>query len=134
MYLSHATRSRFGVQERGIWTIEVGMSLQVVPDTSASKSFSKADSERIVHMLQVVIRSLVGSPGAVSVSASEKGSEVVITVEVAIEDVGRVLGKQGRTARSLRTILGAAVAPLNKTFTLNIPDRRSFSAEASDGS
>ena len=103
------------------------MSLQTSSNTVAVSSLvSSADTERIVVMLQNVVKSIVERPEAVFVSAVESGSDVTLTVDVALEDIGKVLGKQGRTARSLRTILGAAAAPLGRTYSLNIPEKRSF--------
>ena len=98
--------------------------LQTSPDLNAGQTSSGGDILRIVSLLRGIITAIVGRPDEVSISARETDNEVIFTVKVADEDVGKVLGKQGRTARSLRTILGAVAAPMNRTYSLNIADTR----------
>ncbi len=60
-------------------------------------------------------------PDQVAVNVVEKeGDNAVLELRVAPADLGKVIGKQGRTARSMRTILGAAGMKLQKRFTLEI--------------
>ena len=101
--------------------------MSTLPKKSMESSLLSAEAEKIVSMMSVIISAIVRSPGNVSVSAIENDSSVVISVDVAAEDVGKILGKQGRTARSLRTILGAATTHTGRTFNLDIPDSRPFS-------
>jgi hypothetical protein len=56
----------------------------------------------------------------VNVKTIEGEQTTVIELKVAKEDLGKVIGKQGRTARSIRTILGAGGMKLNRRFTLEI--------------
>jgi predicted RNA-binding protein YlqC (UPF0109 family) len=63
---------------------------------------------------------LVDEPGAVTVSTVAGVTETSLLVRVAAGDVGKVIGKQGRTARSLRTIVGAASMKLHHRFSLDI--------------
>ena len=77
----------------------------------------------IEHMTTLVIeiaRALVDNPEMVSVETVKDGEGTVLRLRVASTDIGKVIGKQGRTARSIRTILGAAGMKLNRRFTLEI--------------
>jgi len=67
-----------------------------------------------------IVQALVDIPDAVSVEVIEDRESTVLRVRVAPQDIGKVIGKQGRTARSLRTILGAASMKLHHRFSLDI--------------
>ncbi|MCP3887602.1 MAG: KH domain-containing protein [Desulfobulbaceae bacterium] len=71
-------------------------------------------------LIAVIARSLVDEPGAVKVSRSDEENNVTIELTVAAEDLGKVIGKQGRTARALRSILAAAAAKEDKRSRLEI--------------
>ena len=71
-------------------------------------------------LVEQVAKALVDEPGQVSVSQVEEGGETVLELTVAPNDLGRVIGRQGRTARALRTLLGAAGLRLHKHFELEI--------------
>ena len=64
--------------------------------------------------------SLVDNPDAVKVTEIEGEKTSVIELSVAKEDLGKIIGKQGRTARSIRTILSAASTKNNKRAVLEI--------------
>jgi predicted RNA-binding protein YlqC (UPF0109 family) len=70
-------------------------------------------------LIENIVRELVDSPDEVVV-ARKAGSDTVLELKVAPGDLGRVIGKQGRTARSLRSILGASAAKHNTRCTLDI--------------
>ena len=72
------------------------------------------------ELIEFMARALVDSPEKVKVSEIEGEQTSVIELRVAKEDLGKVIGKQGRTARSIRTILSAAGMKLKKRFTLEI--------------
>ena len=73
------------------------------------------------EILTYLARELVDEPDQVRVERLEReDGELVLELHVAPDDVGKVIGKQGRTARSIRTILGAAGMKLNRRFTLEI--------------
>ncbi len=72
------------------------------------------------ELLELIAKSLVDNPSAVSVREVEGEQTTVLELRVAQEDLGKVIGKQGRTARSIRTILGAAGMKLKKRFVLEI--------------
>ena len=71
-------------------------------------------------LIEQIAKALVDSPEEVSVKAIEGQQVTVLELRVAPGDLGKVIGKQGRTARSIRTILGAAGMKLKKRFTLEI--------------
>lgn len=74
-------------------------------------------------MKQLVIeiaKALVDNPEEVSVHEVEGEQVTVLELKVAPGDLGKIIGKQGRTARSIRTLLGAAGMKLNRRYTLEI--------------
>ena len=78
---------------------------------------SSADMQALVEL---IAKSLVDAPDEVKVEAVEEDDTTVLELRVAQPDLGKVIGKQGRTARSIRTILGAAGMKLHKRYTLEI--------------
>ena len=67
-----------------------------------------------------IAKALVDIPDEVNVKEVEGEQVTVLELRVAPSDLGKVIGKQGRTARSIRTLLGAAGMKLNRRFTLEI--------------
>jgi len=72
------------------------------------------------QLIEDIAKALVDAPDDVSVNVIEGEQTTVLELKVAPGDLGKVIGKQGRTARSIRTILGAAGVKLNRRFTLEI--------------
>jgi predicted RNA-binding protein YlqC (UPF0109 family) len=72
------------------------------------------------ELITQIARALVDHPDQVSVSEVEGNQTSVLELKVAKEDLGKVIGKQGRTARAMRTILGAASAKVKKRTVLEI--------------
>lgn len=72
------------------------------------------------ELIEYVVKALVDSPDAVEVKEIEGEQTSVIELRVAKEDLGKVIGKQGRTARAMRTILGAASTKAKKRSVLEI--------------
>ncbi|MDD2603196.1 MAG: KH domain-containing protein [Desulfobacterales bacterium] len=72
------------------------------------------------ELITYIARALVDHPDQVSVSEVEGNQTSVLELKVAKEDLGKVIGKQGRTARAMRTILGAASAKAKKRTVLEI--------------
>jgi uncharacterized protein len=70
-------------------------------------------------LIEQIAKALVDEPDKVSVEQVD-GDTTVLELRVAQGDLGKVIGKQGRTARSMRTILGAAGMKLHRRFTLEI--------------
>jgi uncharacterized protein len=77
-------------------------------------------SEPIRQLVREIACALVDNPESVSVESIVDGEATVLRLRVADQDIGKVIGKQGRTARSLRTILGAASMKLQRRFSLDI--------------
>jgi len=71
-------------------------------------------------LIEFVAKSLVDNPDAVVVQEIEGDHTSVIELKVATEDLGKVIGKQGRTAKAMRTILSAASAKVKKRAVLEI--------------
>lgn len=67
-----------------------------------------------------IAKALVDEPDLVTVEATDGPESTVLELRVAQRDLGKVIGKQGRTARSLRTIIGAASMKLHHRHTLEI--------------
>jgi predicted RNA-binding protein YlqC (UPF0109 family) len=71
-------------------------------------------------LINYIAQALVDRPEEVSVTEVEGNQTSVLELKVAKEDIGKVIGKQGRTARAMRTILGAASAKIKKRTVLEI--------------
>jgi predicted RNA-binding protein YlqC (UPF0109 family) len=71
-------------------------------------------------LIEQVAKALVDEPSAVSVNQVEERGETVLELAVAPNDLGKVIGKQGRTARAMRTLLSASGLRLHKHFELEI--------------
>ena len=78
------------------------------------------ESGNMRKLVEEIARALVDSPGDVTVQQTGGEQSAVLELRVAPGDLGKVIGKQGRTARSIRTILGAAGTKLHKRFSLEI--------------
>jgi predicted RNA-binding protein YlqC (UPF0109 family) len=71
-------------------------------------------------LLEHVTKALVDAPDQVAVSQVEEDGETVLELTVAESDLGKVIGKSGRTARALRTLLSAAGMKAHKRYVLEI--------------
>jgi len=90
-----------------------------VTESAAQTAQEQAASEMRVLVLEIT-KALVDEPEVVRIETLNDGGSVVLRLQVAPGDLGKVIGKQGRTARSLRTILGAASMKLKHRFSLDI--------------
>ena len=72
------------------------------------------------ELIEMIAKALVDKPDEVHVRAIDGEQSTVLELRVAPDDLGKVIGKQGRTARSIRTLLGAAGMKLRRRFTLEI--------------
>ena len=72
------------------------------------------------ELISFIATFLVDQPDAVEVSEVEKDDTIVMELRVAKEDLGKVIGKQGRTARAIRALLTAAAGKQNKKARLGI--------------
>lgn len=76
--------------------------------------------ELMKELLELIAKALVDQPDEVEVTEIEGEQTTVLELKVAQEDLGKVIGKQGRTARSIRTILAASGMKLRKRVVLEI--------------
>lgn len=76
--------------------------------------------EELRQLVETMAKALVDYPDQVNVAEIEGEQTTVIELKVAKEDLGKIIGKEGRTARSLRTILGAVSTKLRKRSVLEI--------------
>ena len=76
----------------------------------------------LADLVERMAKALVDNPEQVQVTEMETENTLVIELNVAKEDVGKVIGKKGRTARALRDILAAASGKTKKRATLEIMD------------
>jgi hypothetical protein len=75
------------------------------------------------ELIELIAKSLVDSPDRVEVSQLDGEQSSIIELKVALEDVGKVIGKQGRTAQAIRVILGAAGMKLKRRFNLELIEK-----------
>lgn len=78
----------------------------------------------MVGLIGDVARALVDFPESVSVECFDEEDSTVLRLRVAPNDIGKVIGKQGRTARAMRTILSAASMKLKHRFALDIVEEQ----------
>ncbi len=77
-------------------------------------------TDSIVELVELIAKALVDKPEAVAVKPVEGEQVLVLELRVDPTDLGKIIGKKGRTAKSIRTLLGAAGMKLKKRFTLEI--------------
>ena len=71
-------------------------------------------------LVEQIAQALVDAPDQVQVTPVEDGDATILELRVAQSDLGKVIGRQGRTAKSIRTILGAASMKFQKRYILEI--------------
>ncbi|MBE7032080.1 MAG: KH domain-containing protein [Ruminococcaceae bacterium] len=71
-------------------------------------------------LLEFIAKSMVSDPDAVSVEEAVQENSVVLTLYVGEHDMGKVIGKQGRIAKAIRTVVKAAASHENKKVTVDI--------------
>jgi uncharacterized protein len=76
----------------------------------------------VAELLEWIARRLVDEPDSVRVEKEEREDAVVFHLHVAPDDVGKVIGRQGRIARALRSLVRAAGARADRRFLLEIAD------------
>ena len=72
------------------------------------------------ELLEFTAKSMVSEPDAVSIEENVQENSVVLTLHVAEGDMGKVIGKQGRIAKAIRTVVKAAASHENKKVTVDI--------------
>lgn len=76
------------------------------------------------ELVEYLARQLVSHPEAVEVKETQGDTASVLELKVAKDDLGRIIGKQGRTAKSIRTILNAAASRTNRKVVLEIVEEK----------
>ena len=79
-----------------------------------------ASKDSIAELVELIARALVDKPEEVAVRTVEGEQVRVLELQVDPSDLGKVIGKKGRTARSIRALLGAAGMKVKKRYTLEI--------------
>jgi uncharacterized protein len=93
--------------------------------TEATQSAAGNDSmKNMIELVSEIAHALVDNPESVSVEALPDHEGTVLRLRVAPADIGKIIGKQGRTARSLRTILAAASMKMKHRFSLDIVEEK----------
>jgi predicted RNA-binding protein YlqC (UPF0109 family) len=77
----------------------------------------------VKELVELIAKSLVDNPEQVHVSQLDGEQSSIIELRVAQEDIGKVIGKQGRNAQAIRIILGAAGMKLKRRFNLEIIEK-----------
>ena len=78
------------------------------------------EARALKELVELMARALVDSPEQVSVEATEEDTALVLRLRAASADIGRVIGKQGRTAKAMRTVLHAIAARSKRRAILEI--------------
>ena len=71
-------------------------------------------------LISYIVSKLVDHPDDIEVTEREEGDTIIIELRVAKDDLGKVIGKQGRTAKAMRSVLSAAAGKLEKRSRLEI--------------
>ena len=77
--------------------------------------------DQLENLLLVLARSLVEEPARVEVSGTETDSRVDLELRVAPEDMGKIIGRGGRTIRAIRTVVKAASVKLERRVNVEVP-------------
>ena len=78
--------------------------------------------DQLENLVLILARSLVENPDDVEVSGTETDSRVDLELRVASDDMGKIIGRQGRTIRAIRTVTKAASVKLGKRVNVEVPD------------
>lgn len=87
---------------------------------SKPKKVGLDEPSRLADLVRYIVESIVSDPGAVTITESVSDTGPTIQVRVSDGDVGRVIGRQGRTIRALRSVVGLARRTLGQSATLEI--------------
>ncbi len=88
---------------------------------------SDASSVHVQHLLEAIVRALVDWPDAVEVTLREGDTTCLLEISVAPQEIGKVVGRQGRTIAAIRTLVQAAGAKERKYVVVEIVEERSVS-------
>ena len=85
------------------------------------------------ELVEVIAKALVENPDEVAVTESVKDDEIVVELKVAASDMGKVIGKQGRIAKAIRSVVKAAASKDDKKVIVEIQYRKSRRPAGEDG-
>ena len=91
---------------------------------SGSKKVSacKCESANLEGFVEYVVRTLVDAPDKVRVTTEENADNTVIRIECQKEDIGKVVGKKGKTISAIRSLVRGAAGKMNKVVTVEVND------------
>ena len=72
------------------------------------------------ELVEIIVKALVDSPEAVVIKETQGESVVILEIKVGTEDVGKIIGKEGRIANAIRTVVKAAATKQRKKVTVEI--------------
>jgi len=78
----------------------------------------------VKQLIELIAKSLVDNPSKVEVTQIDGEQSSILELKVAQEDLGKIIGKEGRTAQAIRVILGAAGMKLKKRFILELVEKK----------
>ena len=78
--------------------------------------------DRLQNLLVLLVRPIVDEPDSVEVEASESDTRVDLELKVAPDDIGKVIGRGGRTIRAIRTVVKAASVKVGKRVNVEVAD------------
>lgn len=78
--------------------------------------------EQLEDLLRLLARSLVDNPDEVEVAGEENGSRINLELRVADDDMGKIIGRQGRTVKAIRTVVKAASVRMEKRVNVEVVD------------
>jgi predicted RNA-binding protein YlqC (UPF0109 family) len=96
--------------------LSIGLPGEILPRTGEGAE----EADVLKQLVEYLAKALVDNPDAVSVEAEEDEKTTTLRLKVAPSDLGRVIGKQGRTARAMRTLLHATAAKSRRRAVLEI--------------
>ena len=77
-------------------------------------------TERVIGIVDFIVKQFAEKPEEVSITSEEKENEVTVVVSASPEDMGRIIGKQGRIAKAIRTVVRAAANKANMKVAVEI--------------
>jgi len=89
---------------------------------AAASGASTGELNDLENFVDYIVRSLVDEPSAVSVKSEEDGETTIIRINCRKEDIGKVVGKRGKTIMAIRSLVSGAAGRLQKRVTVEVVD------------
>ena len=93
-----------------------------ISKASCSCSCAAGGVKGLEGFVDYVVRSLVDSPDAVKVTTEDGANSVVIRIDCNKEDIGKIVGKRGKTIMAIRSLVRSAAGKMNKQVTVEVTD------------